>query len=266
MIDLHTHTDFSDGKNTAEEMVLSAISLGLDTIGISDHSHDTGCDVGVPLDRREEYRSEIMRLRVKYADRIRILCGIERDYYFDDDLEYDYCIGSVHSIRTADGDYVFMDWTPERLVEGVEKHFGGNWTAMAEAYYALEADVVRKTGCDIIGHFDLLTKFNEQGHFFDETDPGYVRAWKKAADELLKTGKLFEINMGAISRGYRTAPYPSPKIRDYIRARGGKFILSSDSHQKETVAFRFEKWKGEADVTAVPEEITQRVREYRNRR
>ena len=264
MIDLHTHTDFSDGKNTAEEMVLSAISLGLDTLGISDHSHDTGCDVGVPPGRREEYRGEIQRLREKYAGRIRILCGIERDYYFDDDIVYDYCIGSVHSIKTEDGDYVFVDWTAEMLSEGVRKHFGGDWMAMAEAYYSLEADVVRKTECDIIGHFDLLTKFNEGASFFDVNDPAYVRAWKKAADELLETGKLFEINMGAISRGYRTAPYPSREIREYIRARGGKFILSSDSHQKETIAYQFDRWRNEADVTDVPEEIIQRV--YRNRK
>ena len=43
MFDLHMHTVFSDGKNTAEEMVQEAISRGLETVGISDHSSGDPC-------------------------------------------------------------------------------------------------------------------------------------------------------------------------------------------------------------------------------
>ena len=101
------------------------------------------------------------------------------------------------------------------------------------------------TKCDIIGHFDLVTKFIEQEPAFDVHHPRYIRAWQQAADTLLKTGKPFEINTGAMSRGYRTEPYPSREIRDYLRARGGKLILSSDSHRKETIAYRFEDYQEE---------------------
>ena len=45
MKDLHMHTVFSDGKNTPEEMVQEAIRRGLDTVGISDHSHLDPCGV-----------------------------------------------------------------------------------------------------------------------------------------------------------------------------------------------------------------------------
>lgn len=45
--------------------------------------------------------------------------------------------------------------------EAVEKHYGGDYYAFAEDYYTLERDVVDRTGADIIGHFDLITKFNE---------------------------------------------------------------------------------------------------------
>ena len=33
----HTHTIFSDGENTVEEMIFCAKNLGFETIGISDH-------------------------------------------------------------------------------------------------------------------------------------------------------------------------------------------------------------------------------------
>ena len=105
--------------------------------------------------------------------------------------------------------------------------------------------MARKTECDIIGHFDLVSKFNEKQGWFDEGHPRYTAAWRKAADALLRTGKPFEINTGAISRGYRTDAYPARPIREYIRQRGGRLILSSDAHRKEHIAFAFERFEEE---------------------
>ena len=245
MRDLHMHTVFSDGKDTPEDMVRAAISRGLDTVGISDHSHLDPC--GMSVEATAEYRAEIARLKEKYAGKIRVLCGLERDFISDDFAEYDYVIGSVHLLTMPDGHHVSVDWTAEKQREGAEKYFGGDMYALAEAYYATEARVVEVTKCDIIGHFDLITKFIEQDPAFDVRHPRYVRAWQKAADILLKTGKPFEINTGAMSRGYRTEPYPSREIRNYIRERGGKLILSSDSHRKETIGYRFEDYLDETN-------------------
>ena len=61
---------------------------------------------------------------------------------------------------------------------------------------------------DIVGHFDLLTKFNERRCFFDEESPAYRRAALRAMEALVAAGKIFEVNTGAISRGYRSTPYP----------------------------------------------------------
>ena len=118
---------------------------------------------------------------------------------------------------------------------------------MTAAYFESAATVFDVTGCTFAGHFDLITKFIEQEPAFDLNHPRYVKAWQQAADRLLATGKPFEINTGAISRGYRTEPYPAKDIRDYIRAHGGKLILSSDSHKKETIAFRFDEFISEAE-------------------
>ena len=245
MFDLHMHTTWSDGKNTPEEMILEAIRLGLETVGISDHSSGDPC--GMTLEQSADYRAEIAALKEKYAGQIRVLCGLERDFLTDDFNEYDYTIGSVHWLPMPDGHRVSIDWTPEKLREGAEKYFGGDFYALAEAFYAAEARVVEVTKCDIIGHFDLISKFIEVDPAFDVKHPRYVKAWQQAADELLKTGKPFEMNTGAMSRGYRTEPYPAKDIRDYIRAHGGKLILSSDSHRKETIAYRFNEFIGEAD-------------------
>ena len=242
MFDLHMHTVWSDGTNTAEEMVQEAIRKGLETVGISDHSSGDPC--GMTLEQSADYRAEIARLKEKYAGQIRVLCGLERDYYTDDFADYDYTIGSVHWLAMPDGHHVPVDYMAEKLREGADKYFGGDFYALAEAYYAMMAKVVEVTKCDIIGHFDLITKFIEQDPAFDTNHPRYVKAWQQAADELLKTGKPFEVNTGAISRGYRTTPYPAKEIRDYIREHGGKLIMSSDAHAKENIAFRFDEWEG----------------------
>ena len=125
------------------------------------------------------------------------------------------------------------------------QYFDSDWYALTERFFQLEADVVRQTRCDIIGHFDLVCKFNEQRRWFDPAHPRYVAAWQNAAELLLKTGKPFEVNTGAISRGYRTDAYPARDIRDYLRAHGAKLILSSDAHQKENICFAFEQFESE---------------------
>ena len=229
--DLHIHTVFSDGENTPEEMVLAAIEARLDTIGFSDHSY-TAFDESWCMKKKKisAYRNEIARLRDKYRDKITIMCGIEQDYYSEEPTAgYDYVIGSVHYLKIGDN-YVPVDESAEILIDAAEKYFGGDMYALADVYYSTVSDVVQKTGADIIGHFDLITKFNEQTKLLDENDPRYRASWRRTADELLKTGVPFEINTGAMSRGYRTSPYPSAEIQDYILAKGGKLVLSSDSH------------------------------------
>ena len=242
MFDLHMHTTWSDGKNTAEEMIQEAIRLGRETVGISDHSSGDPC--GMTLEQSVDYRAEIAALKEKYAGQIRVLCGLERDFLTDDFNEYDYTIGSVHWLPMPDGHRVSIDWTPEKLREGAKKYYGGDFYALAEAYYAAVARVVEVTKCDIIGHFDLVSKFIEVDPAFDMKHPRYIKAWQQAADELLKTGKPFEVNTGAMSRGYRSEPYPAKDIRDYIRAHGGKLIMSSDAHAKENITYGFREWKG----------------------
>ena len=231
MRDLHMHTCFSDGRDTAEEMVRAAIAAGLEEVGISDHSY-TSFDASYCLgaDKLAAYRAEIGRLQEKYRNQIRVLCGIEQDYYSDAPAEgFDYIVGSVHYLKAGET-YIPVDLDADTLRAAADKYFSGDIYALAEEYYRTVGDVVSKTGATIIGHFDLITKFNEQTPLFDERHPRYVAAWKAAADKLLRCGVLFEINFGAMSRGYRSAPYPASEICGYLRSGGAKFVLSSDSH------------------------------------
>jgi len=241
--DYHLHTHFCDGKNTPEEMIESAINMGLTTIGFSGHSYtDFDGSFCMSLENSELYYEKITALKEKYKNKIKVLCGIELDYFSDQPTDrYDYVIGSVHYVE-KDGICYSVDDTKQILLDAVAEHFGGDIYAYCESYFNKVETVIEKTKADIIGHLDLISKFNENGSCFDGNHPRYVAAWKKAVDRLLPYGKPFEINLGAISRGYRKAPYPSEDMIKYIASKGGKFILSSDSHSADCICFEFEKW------------------------
>ena len=271
--DYHMHTTWCDGSASAEEMVKAAVDQGLDEVGISGHSY-TFFDESYCMTEEDTlaYREELGRLREEYADRISLKVGIEQDCWSEADTgEYDYVIGSVHYVRIPapgkkegeemgegeeipEGVLSFGDWLylpvdeTAKLQQAIAgRFFGGDMIAFAERYFADAARVCEETKCDLIGHFDLITKFNEGGALFDEEDPRYVAAWKKAADRLLEANVPFEINTGAMSKGYRSRPYPSDNIRSYLRERGARFILSSDSHRTDTLCFAFDRYEEEVD-------------------
>jgi len=242
-MDLHVHTVLSDGSDRAEDVVLSAIDKGIKVLGFSDHSHLPGVDWSLSIEEEQQYRVLIKELREKYKDQIDIYCGIEQDALSGPaDAFYDYAIGSAHAVKAGDG-IVWADGDEKLVIEAVNKYYDGDFYSYAEAYYDGIAKVFDITGCDIVGHFDLLTKFNEGNKTFDTSNPRYVKAWKKAADKLISQNMIFEINTGAISRGYRLTPYPSNEIIKYLADKNAPMILCSDSHDKDTLAFQFMKYR-----------------------
>ncbi len=241
--DLHIHTNFCDGKSGIEEIIISAINKGLSAVGISSHGY-TEFDTSycIKAEKIAEYLKEIETLRDKYKDKIKVFAGVEHDLFSCNPTDkYDYVIGSMHYVKAGDK-YYSLDVNPEGFNSIVNNVFGGDTYALAEQYFSEFSTALQNKKVDIIGHFDLITKYNEDGTLFDTKHPRYIAAYKKAIDGVISLGVPFEINTGAISRGYRTQPYPSLDIIEYIRDKGGKFILSSDSHSSDTVAYQLNEW------------------------
>ncbi len=241
--DYHIHSHYCDGKNSPLEMIESAINMGLTAIGFSGHSYtDFDGSFCMSLENSELYYEEITALKKQHKDKIKILCGVEQDYFGGKPItDFDYVIGSVHYVK-KDGIYFDVDRSRDYLEKVVNEYFDGDIFSFCEGYFDLVSKVVEATSADIIGHFDLVSKFNEGDCIFDSNHPRYVDAWQKAVDRLLPYGKPFEINTGAISRGYRNTPYPSKDMITYIANKGGKFVLNSDSHSADNICFEFEKW------------------------
>lgn len=236
----HCHATYSDGKNTPEEMVLAAIGAGCDSFGISEHYVSVkGSSYSVKPDREPLYRAEIQRLKEKYKGEINLFLGAEVDYTSPPAVGYDYIVGSVHFFE-LDGEFVDVDHNAEKQIDAANRHFGGDLIELACNYYDILAKMPQKFSFDIVGHFDLVTKFNEGDKLFDTSDKRYIRAAEKALEALVPTGAVFEINTGAISRGYRTESYPSEYFLNLIREMGGSVTFSSDAHDAKYILLGFD--------------------------
>lgn len=242
--DLHVHTCYCDGKDEPEDIILEAIRLGMTTLGFSSHAWAECCTGWcMSQENTEKYIHRIHELQEKYRNRIRILLGTEWDHFSEGDRShYDYIIDSVHFL-CCEGEYVPVDESAEDLRSAADRLYGGDMLPLIRQYYELVGSIADRPDPGIIGHFDLITKFSEKADLFAMEDPEYRKAWQTAADKLLAAGCTFEINTGAIARGYRTDPYPSSEILDYLKSHGASLVLNSDAHCKENLMFAFERYE-----------------------
>lgn len=226
-------------------MVESALDKGFTALGFSCHSHlPFAPDWTVSLEGQEKYIAEIDRLKKLYGDRISIFCGIEQDYFSPPrDKRYEYSIGSVHFL-CPDGEFIPLDTSEKIFTNAVREYYGGDYDALAHDYFELVGDVINKTDADIIGHFDLITKYNEKTG--QNLSAKYFSLAEEAVKKLIPYGKPFEINTGAIARGHRTSPYPAPEILEMIRDLGGRIIFSSDCHNKDLLDCYYPEAQAEA--------------------
>ena len=107
--DLHSHTDWSDGRDPMEVMLAEAKLRGLEYIAVTDHSVGRGIANGLSVERLERHGQELKRLESDIGG-IRVLCGTEMDIRADGSLDYpddvlqnlDWVVASVHSAMGQD--------------------------------------------------------------------------------------------------------------------------------------------------------------------
>lgn len=238
---IHTHTNLCDGKSSPEEIVLTAIKQGFRVLGFSEHGY-TPYDTSYCLSDTKKYIAEIHALKEKYKNDIQIYCGIEEDSLAPvRRSDFDYIIGSAHYMNTPKGIFP-VDHNMECTNEILEQ-YGNDPLKTAEAYYSAFCDYIEKRRPDVIGHFDLITKFDEQNKPLFLGNKDYERLAESYIKKAAKSGCIFEINTGGMSKGFRTTPYPAANLLRSLKIEEAGIILSSDSHHKDTLAFHFSECK-----------------------
>lgn len=240
---LHTHTNFCDGKNDLETIVNKAKALGLSSIGFSGHSH---CDYikstsSMSPENTKIYKTEIAKQKKKYEGQIEIFCGLEFDQHSDDDLlGYDYVIGTNHYLKLGN-DFIGFDRSRVEVKAIIDNYFDGDGLRFAKEYYRQFAQLPMYGKFDIVGHFDLIAKNNEHGELFDENSPAYRQYALECLYALAEKIQVFEINTGAMARGYRTTPYPNAFLLKEMKKIGVGITISSDCHDCNFLTYGFDR-------------------------
>lgn len=234
---LHTHSTFSDGKHSPREIIEAAVEKGFSVIGISDHSY-TDFDTSYCLqpERYDEYEKTVRSLQTEYADRIKVLFGIELDYFSDrkDKDPCDYFICGVHYVK-ANGVYYPIDSSAKETQLCIDEGFGGDKIAFAKSYYSCVADSLKEKPL-FVPHIDLITKHRVP----DESDPRYLRLAYETLDAVIDAGIPVEVNTGAMARGSTDWPYPAEYLMRRIAQRNGTVTLGSDCHDCTKLDYAFD--------------------------
>jgi histidinol-phosphatase (PHP family) len=244
--DYHTHTYLCNhATGTIEDYIKSAIELGLVQIGISDHFPmellpEHFHIYAMTIDDFPNYINEIKRLQLKYHNHINIKLSAEVDFfpeafngyknllspYLDD---FDYIIGSIHAIPWKNHDAIPVDELEAvPLIEelGVDRFY--------LEYYDNLIKMVKTGYYDIVGHLDIPKKYG----LFPQDAGNIWQKILKLLDEIERTEIAVEINTSGLKRKARQV-YPSEKIIKELIQRKIPFVLGSDAHSPQTIAFRF---------------------------
>lgn len=239
---LHTHSRFSDGENTCEEIILAAIEKGFTGIGFSEHAYtpyDSECCI--KKENIPAYFAEAQRLKLKYAGIIDVFLGFELDADCHTEMAgLDYTIGSKHYFfNEATGEYYNIDYKHDIFQKALGLVAGGDIERMARMYYDGLCRMLETEKPDIAGHIDLITKLNADGRYFDTKAAWYVRVLDETAACIARTGCIVEVNTGGIYRGATTVPYPAPEFLARLFDLGVPVTVSSDSHNVKSLDFWF---------------------------
>ncbi len=246
--DYHVHTEFSDDSDyEMEQVVLDAINMGMKEICFTDH-----VDYGVKRDWNDprgieyrkggpgepdqmpvanvnypEYVKKIAMLQEKYADRIAIKLGLEFGMQVHTVADYeklfarypfDFIILSIHEAEDKEV------WNQQLQAGRTQKEYN-------ERYYQEMLDLVKVyKNYSVLGHMDLITRYDKQGIYpFENIRP--------MVEEILKIviadGKGIEINTSSHRYGLKDTT-PSMDILKLYKELGGTIItIGSDSHRPE---------------------------------
>jgi len=236
MIDYHVHTArCGHAQGEMVDYIKRARELSLKELGFADHlplltKEDP--TLTMSMDELGDYVRMVETLKKEFPD-IGIKSGIEADFLpgFEEETarligtyDFDYVIGSIHFI----GDWGFDD---SRYIEGYKNR--DIYELYAE-YFSLVEGAAKSGLFDIIGHLDLIKKYNfKPGIDITPLIKGAIGAIKEA-------GVCIEINTAGLRKPVGEM-YPSEEILRLCQEAGVPVTLGSDAHSPEQVGMDFDK-------------------------
>ena len=231
---LHTHSQCDDGKDAIDEIVQKAQERGFTILGFSGHGYYAKDDSSMTPEKTKQYIQDVRQAQQQAPNGLKIYLGIEEDSMapIENVEDFDYVIGSVHYLE-HNGKIYPIDYSQEQFDEMLKEGYQNDINALAKDYYLAIERQAQNPNIQIIGHLDLIAKYNDDQSYYCFDDPKILSYAKIAIEQLVKAGKIFEMNSGAMARGYRNSPYPSIELLKLIYEANGKILINTDCHHKE---------------------------------
>lgn len=238
LADYHLHTYYSpDSSYPMENLVRDAIRIGLDEICFTDHCEYIGkfdeSDQEKLMRAGEEpfvhisikkYIEEIKKMQLEYGDKIRIRTGVEFglqthtipliEYIFRK-YAFDFVILSIHQVNDEE---LWLDY-----------QYGKTQEEYNRLYYEELLNVARRyRDYSVLGHLDLIARYDQQGIFpFQKIRP-YVEEILRI---VIEDQKGIELNTSSY-RYHLPDTTPSTDILKLYRSMGGTIItIGTDAHK-----------------------------------
>jgi DNA polymerase (family 10) len=201
---VHCHTNYSDGRDSLEDMVLAAEAMGMQYITITDHSPTAFYANGLTIDRLEQQWEEIDRIQEQV--KIKILRGTESDIVASGALDYpdrilekfDVIVASIHSRYKMDKAKM-TDRIITAMRQPVFKVWGHALGRLLERRPPFECDVEKVL--DVIAESKAAIEINGDPYRLD-LEPRWVREARKRKIKFVisvdahSTGALFNLQYG----------------------------------------------------------------------
>ncbi|MGD9976321.1 MAG: histidinol-phosphatase HisJ family protein [Bacteroidales bacterium] len=222
--DYHIHTNFSDGRDTHEEMLASAQIRGVSEIGFSDHICIKPVGWAMNIEKIPAMIQTVDMLKEK-SGVITVRQGAEVDYIVGmekqirellQSIPLDYCIGSVHFIDDWNFD---TDVTPYDAV---------NINTFYKTYFGLVQRSAKSGLFDMVGHCDLAKKFAYYPTFSLE------KIFNETAKVFSDYGVVVELNTSGKNKPCAEF-YPSTLFLEILHHHKVPITLGSDAHVEQNI-------------------------------
>lgn len=245
-INLHSHTQYCDGKAPMEKMVLAAIEKGFTTYGISSHAPVTfENNFSIKdMEALKRYVKEFQHLRQQYANRISLLLSLEIDYIpgitynfetFRKEAGLDYTIGAVHLVKTPTGKLWFIDGgRPEIYQAGLKNLFHNDIRKAVTTYYQQVNEMIETQKPDLVAHFDKI-KMNNKGRFFSEEENWYRNLVEQTLEVIQQHQTVVEVNTRGLYKDRFADFFPGKWVLKRILEKNIPVSLNTDAHHPDEI-------------------------------
>ncbi len=254
MYDSHTHTVNSpDGRQTIDDLCLTAIEMGVKGIAVTEHTHLSPVYLHYfpdfkPLPSIKQGIKDVLYGQEKYGDKLLLTCGLEVDEYLDDPkgndellslYDFDVLLGSIHYLKDGKWDLQYSKVIYDNTVSDQElKDY-------LKAYFEAIALMAEKTDIDVLAHLTCPMRYINGRHGRGLDISEFTPLIRDILKTIISRKIALEINTTGLLRSELGGCLcPDNDLIVLYKDLGGSLItLGSDAHQTIGIAEGFNEAK-----------------------